>query len=159
MSIFSFSRRPNIQQLKNEKNVEGLIEALAYRKDHNVRLAAASALGQIGDHRAVIPLLDALKDQHRVREVAIISLGEIGDSRAVGDLIEGLDESDWEIRSTIAKALGKIGAPQAIKPLIKLLGDNNKVVRWHASQALEIITGESHGEDTSQWENENKYSE
>jgi HEAT repeat protein len=47
--------------------VEGLIEALGYKKDHNVRIAAASALGQIGNPCAVPPLIDALEDQPRER--------------------------------------------------------------------------------------------
>jgi HEAT repeat protein len=152
MPIFRFSQRPNVQQLKSKGDVDGLIEALGYQDDQNVRLAAASALGRIGDTRAVKPLISALEDQLRVREVAIIALGEIGDKRAVDNLIAILDDSDWEIRSAIAKALGKIGDPRATKPLINLLRDKSENVRWYVLQALEGITGESIGEDIAQWE-------
>lgn len=56
MPLLNFSRRPKIQELKSNKDVNGLIEALSYQDDHNIRLAAASALGRIGDSRAVNPL-------------------------------------------------------------------------------------------------------
>jgi len=71
--------------------VDGLIEALGYQDDHNVRLAAATALGRMGDSRAA-------------------------------------------------------------KPLVNLLEDKSENVRWYASQALEAITGDSFGEDITQWE-------
>jgi HEAT repeat protein len=152
MPIFKFSRRPNVQQLKSKGDVDGLIEALEYQDDHNIRLAAATALGRIGDPRAVDPLISALEDQPRVREVAAMALGEIGDPRAVESLIRALEDADWELRSMIAKSLGKIGDPRTAKPLVNLLRDKSENVRWYASQALEAITGESFGEDIAQWE-------
>jgi HEAT repeat protein len=33
-----------------------------------------------------------------------------------------------------------------------LLENTNSNVRWHAAQALESITGESYGEEITQWE-------
>jgi hypothetical protein len=44
MPLFNFSRRPNVQELKSQGDMDGLIEALSYEDDHNIRLAAASAL-------------------------------------------------------------------------------------------------------------------
>jgi HEAT repeat protein len=152
MPLFNFSRRPNVQELQSNEDISGLIEALNYEDDHNIRLAAASALGRIGDSQAVDPLIESLDDRQEVKEVAVLSLGEIGDSRAVDPLIEELDEDDWEICSSAAKALGKIGDPRAIPPLINLLDKTNKNIRWHASQALEAITGESYGENITDWE-------
>ena len=153
MPLFKFSRRPNVQQLKSQGDVNGLIEALSYQDDHNTRLAAASALGRVGDSQAVDPLIDALEDdQLGVIEIASLSLGEIGDSRAVEPLINALGDENWEVRSSLAKALGKIGDNRAIQPLINLLKDKNENVRWHAVQALEAITGESNGEDITKWE-------
>jgi HEAT repeat protein len=77
MPIFNFSRRPNVQELKTQGDIDGLIEALNYPDDHNIRLAAASALGKVGDSRAVDPLITALDDQQGVNEVAALALGEI----------------------------------------------------------------------------------
>jgi HEAT repeat protein len=152
MPIFRFSRRPNVQSLKAQGDVDGLVDALGFEDDHNVRLAAASALGRIGDKRAVKPLIKALDDRRRVKEVAAQALGEIGDPRAVDSLVNTLGDKNWEIRSTVTKALGKIGDYRAIQPLINLLRDRSENVRWTASQALKAITGESFGEDISKWE-------
>jgi len=42
--------------------MEGLIEALLYKGDPNVRLKADEALGMIGDPRAIGPLITACGD-------------------------------------------------------------------------------------------------
>lgn len=152
MPILKFLRRPDVQRLRTEGDVGGLIEALGYQDDHNIRLAAATALARVGDSRAVETLISELDDQSRVKEVAAKALGEIGDPRAIEPLISKLGDENWEVRGTVAKALGKIGDPQATKPLVKLLRDKSENVRWHATQALENITSRSYGEDISKWE-------
>jgi HEAT repeat protein len=43
---------PNVQKLSAKRDVQGLIKALGYEKDEQIRHAAALALGQIGDPRA-----------------------------------------------------------------------------------------------------------
>jgi len=53
---------PNVEKLGARRDIAGLVKALAYEKDSDVRRAAAGALGAIGDARAVEPLIDALKD-------------------------------------------------------------------------------------------------
>ena len=63
---------PNIEKLKAQGNVNGLIKALDYKKDVTVRMTAAKELGQIGDTRAVVPIITALGDKNlSVRKVAI----------------------------------------------------------------------------------------
>lgn len=51
MPLFNYSRRPVVQELKSNEDVDGLIKALDYQDDHSVRLAAASALGKIDKTR------------------------------------------------------------------------------------------------------------
>ena len=52
------------------------------------RRAAAEALGQLGDKRAVEPLIAALQDDvENVRQAAAEALGQLGDERAVEPLI------------------------------------------------------------------------
>ena len=152
MSIFGFFRQPNVQSLKTQGDVEGLIEALSYEKDENVRLAAAWALGEMGDQRAIEPLINALQDQQRVKEAAAKSLGEIGDAQAVQALTTILHDDNWEVRGTVAKSLGKIGDQRAIQALIRSVEDENETVRWYAVQALHEITGELFGENKEQWQ-------
>ncbi|GAI51574.1 unnamed protein product [marine sediment metagenome] len=68
---------PDIEKMKAEKDVEGLIEALKH-KDKDVRWGAAAALGYIGDARALEPLTEALEDEDEdVREIAARVYGYI----------------------------------------------------------------------------------
>lgn len=152
MSLFNFSRRPNVHELKSQGDVDGLIEALGYQDDHNIRLSAASALAKVGDSRAVNPLISALDDQRGVKEVAALALGEIGDPLAVEPLVDQLADENWEVRSSVAKALGKLGDDRAVQPLINTLKDKYENVRWHTVRSLEEITGESYGMDIIKWE-------
>lgn len=153
MSIFDiFNTRPDVLGMKSKGDVEGLIEALNYDKDHNLRISAAWALGELGDPSAIDPLVEALDDRKRVKDVAAKALGEIGESQAIDPLVQLLEDENWEVRGTAAKSLGKIGDPRAIEPLIKTLEDPNEIVRWNTTQALESITGENLGEDALSWQ-------
>jgi len=141
-------------------DIKGLIKALGYIKDEDVRTAAAGALGQIGDPRAVEPLIAALKDEgESVRSSAARALGKIGDPRAVESLIAALKDKKWHVRKPAAGALDRlawkpdrgaagaaywaakgewgkcveIGAP-AVEPLIAALKDED--VRMRAVEAL-----------------------
>ena len=138
--------------MKSKGDVEGLIKALNFEKDHNLRISAAWASGELGDPNAIDPLVEALDDRKRVKDVAAKALGEIGEPQAVGPLVELLEDENWEVRGTAAKALGKIGDPRAIKPHITTLEDQNEIVRWNTTQALETITGENLGDDAFSWQ-------
>ena len=66
-------------------------------------------------------------------------LGEIGDKRALKPLIRILKKrKDYKIRASAARALSKIGKP-AIEPLLKLLRSKNSEVRMLAAEALADI--------------------
>ena len=56
---------PDIEKLTVKRDRKGLMKALGYEKDSWVRTAAAEALGQIGDARAVDSLIAALKVKDR----------------------------------------------------------------------------------------------
>lgn len=123
--------KPNVEKLKAKRNVEGLIKALSYEKDPDVREDAASALGEIGNSKAVEPLIKALEDSGNVvRRYAAEALGKIGDKRAVEPLIKALKDShykvcnnaadsDYRMRDSAAEALGKIGDKRAFELLIR----------------------------------------
>ena len=125
--------------------VEKLIEQLK-EDDHIVRSSAADALGEIGDERAIEPLIELLKDEN-VRGTAAWALGEIGGERVVEPLIEALKEIEYisviddSVRLIITQCLGKIDDERVIEPLIGLLKDKNedKEVRNSAISALDEI--------------------
>ena len=133
MSLFG---PPKVEKLKAKGDVQGLIKALNYKKNSRidltkaspqvrakvrgyvaVREAAAKALGELGDTRAVEPLGVALKHGN-VGQAAVAALGQIGNAQAVDLLIAALeDRFKWEA----AEALGKIGDARAVEPLTALL--------------------------------------
>ena len=62
--------------------------------DDSVRWVATEALGELGDARAVAPLIERLNDDDYVRGVAAVALGELGDARAVAPLITVLADGN-----------------------------------------------------------------
>ncbi|MCP4283598.1 MAG: HEAT repeat domain-containing protein, partial [Gammaproteobacteria bacterium] len=90
---------------------------------------AASALGQIGDARAVDGLLIALTDDtSSVRSRAASALGQIGDARAVDGLLIALTDDTRDVRLSAASALGQIGSSMTISTLITRLNDQDSFV-------------------------------
>jgi HEAT repeat protein len=77
-----------------------------------VREAAAHALGQLGDARAVEPLVAALRERDRgwpIRQAAAHALGQLGDARAVEPLVAALWEEYSQVREAAAHALTLLG--------------------------------------------------
>lgn len=103
----------------------------------NERWRAAEALGELGDSRAVRPLIEALEDEHvEVRWKAAKALGILDGREPVLPLIGSLEDDSLWVRMGAAWALGKIGDPRAVEPLIRLLDDAKPRVRRMAAWAL-----------------------
>ena len=130
---------PNVEKLKAKGNVKGLIKALGYQKDEQLRQLAAEALGQTRDARAVKPLITALDDTDaKVRRAAAEALGQIGDVRAVRPLVatlKGEKMTDWQVSRAAADSIGQIGA-SAVKPLLKILKSTAVQMRRGAAEML-----------------------
>jgi FOG: HEAT repeat len=77
--------------MRAQEAVPALIRLLA--GDPWLQFAAASALGRIGDARAVGPLLDRLDDEV-LAEMVVEALGRIGDAAALAPLLDRLVASD-----------------------------------------------------------------
>ncbi len=155
--------KPNVQKMREKKDVRGLIKALGY-KDPEVRAMACRALGNLGDKSAVEPLVAALKDKdEQVRRDAAAALGWLGDPRAADALLAVLPEKsmfsaaaqslarlkeprlfdrliaalqDDTVCSPVANALGELGDPRAVEPLIDLLHRQDAQIRRSAAFAL-----------------------
>ena len=122
--------------------VSVLISTLINDKSSVTRADAAEALGEIGDKRAVEPLIDALRDaDYTVQLHAAEALVKVGDKRAVEPLIVTLKVGDSSLRMLAAKALGEIGDAGAVEPLTAALKDDDVFVRNRAESALEKIRG------------------
>ncbi|MBI5653944.1 MAG: HEAT repeat domain-containing protein [Chloroflexi bacterium] len=129
---------PDVEKMKAKRDVKGLIKALRYEKDWEIRKSAAAALGKICDASAVEPLVAALKDSNEhVRGYATEALGKIRDVRAVEPLITTLADSHLGVRTNAVYVLGMIGDARAVKPLIAELKDIHfRHIRITAADAL-----------------------
>ncbi len=89
-------------------------------RNRYVRDAAATALGKLGDSRAVAQLLAALEDAS-VAPTAALSLAQLGDERGVRHLLNMLRSGDKQQVCGAVQALGESRCPNAVMPLIELL--------------------------------------
>ncbi len=116
-----------------QNSVPDLIAAL---NDKNKRHdGVVSALGYIGDTRAVVPLIDVLKHDMSNKKIAAYALQRIG-TAAIDPLIEAAKDPDWQVREAAIIALGGIKDPQVMPPIIAALEDENIRVGLIAIEAL-----------------------
>ena len=148
-----------------EPAVEPVIATFLGGVTSDTQHAAAGALGEMGDPRAVEPLVRSLRNPEisfyneyrdlaskygfrgyrfmsdETRRAAVLALGKLGEA-AVEPLITVLNDRsiNWRgSREGAAEALGQIGGPRAIEPLIKVLGDPDTDLARSAGHALESI--------------------
>jgi len=111
-------------------------------REYMVRSTAIEALGQIGDARAVEPLINTLKnDNSSNRREAATALGKIGDKRAVPALSEAALRDDYvHVREDAVKALKYLGCEITKEQLIRinydLMADNDERNRCDAAEKL-----------------------
>ena len=114
--------------------VDPLIAALA-DSDFDLRVNAIEALGEIGDARAVEPLLQALKVD-AICISAAVALCRVGDERGLDPLTNALADRNVFVRVNAVEALGQIGRANTIEPLIYALRDTAAEIRDSAVAAL-----------------------
>ena len=101
-------------------------------KDWFRRKDAAITLGEMGDERAIAPLITALRDSEwNVREAAQDALAQVGPP-AVEPLIKALRE--YQIRTYVIEVLGKIKDERVLDPLMAQL--RNEEFKDVATKAL-----------------------
>lgn len=91
---------------KERRDIDGLIKAL---RSPWLSTKAARALGEIGDERAIEPLISALSCRSaETREAVVDALGNIGDQRAVEKLNAALDDRYVSVREHARTSIEKI---------------------------------------------------
>ena len=135
-----------VRALRVDGNVVGLIHMLdsevrGRRDTLIVRDHAATALGRMGDPRAIPYLMELRDDPEEMTRFSVIqALGRLKAKEAEGFLLERLEDSSPLLRMTAATALGHIGAVDAIPLLRKSLDtDPDPYVRLHAVESLVIL--------------------
>jgi HEAT repeat protein len=139
--------------------VPALITLVESDKKPSVRAAAAVALGQIGDRRAVAALSAALsrlvpasgffgravrrkvEEDEFVRRASAVSLGQIGAREGVPALVEALsnEKTPGDIRREAARALGLVGDSSAVPALRSALTSKDPYLSDIALDALRKI--------------------
>lgn len=103
-----------------------------------VRSLTATALGQIGDERAVPALVEALEDKSSNLQLAALkSLGRVGNPIALDAVMVYIDSQDPRLRRTAALTLGGLRAQGTTQKLLDMArNDVSPLVRPAAVEAL-----------------------
>jgi HEAT repeat protein len=67
-----------------------------------------------------------------IQTIAISALGELGDRRAVPLLVPYVTNSDWQIRHRVAQALSRLGGSEVETMLKQLAEDEVEIVAQEA---------------------------
>ena len=112
-------------KIKSKSSVKALIRLLDEEEDADVCSAAASALGEIGEAEASVPLIRQLTHSDRfVKASAARALGKLAEKSAIEPLIHIMrNDGISDVRQASAIALAKIGSPHALRAL-KRVGIN-----------------------------------
>lgn len=103
----------------------------------NIQKEAIKLLAQLGDERAVEPLINVYGRVGATLSVEVIhALGSIGSHEAVPFLLEVLDQKRFENRIAAIKALGQIRDPRAVPVLIRCLLEPKGEIQRCATIAL-----------------------
>ncbi|MFN4180209.1 MAG: HEAT repeat domain-containing protein [Armatimonadota bacterium] len=106
------------------------------REEMPVRLAAAVALGQMGNEQGIKFLIDQLKSSdEKVRAAAVEALRTIG-KPATRLLVEAAQSKDSLQRWGAVAALGETGDPKAVPILLRALRDEDENIRAVAAASL-----------------------
>jgi len=124
---------------KDDKLIEGLVEALKNKENAGCRNAAVEILIQLGKF-SVYPLMSVFREMdHNVKKFIIDILGEIGDRRSTQFLIKVLKEKNENVRLAGVEALGKLKDVQVVPYFLKLLDDKSSLFNFTIIKSLEMI--------------------
>lgn len=131
-----------------EPSIDPLIESLS-EINVDVKINSIKTLGDIGDEKAIDPLIDALNDYDDsfVRKYAAKALTQIDNERVIEPLIEAIDDDSFYVRRSVAKSLGILGDIRAVEPLCNCLKDQNATVRISAAVSLGYINSDDSVDD------------
>lgn len=128
--------KPNVERMKAERDIPGLIDALDYR-GYDVSWPAATALIELGAPavETLIGRIDTADDNLRIAITRI--LGRIADARSVEPLVRLAKENNITLRQTAVYALTGFDSILSLHALCEALADADPAVQHMASTALE----------------------
>ncbi len=139
--------RPNIEKLRQKRDIAALSRALDYEKDPLVEAEAARALGQLGGEEALEHLtrtIQEMDDGYRrgnedLREAILLVLPEMSPEHAMEPLSLALKQESLRVRQAAAIGLGKVGDEYAIGALLMVLKRRDSAMYRAVGQSLAHI--------------------
>lgn len=128
--------KPNVERMKAERDIPGLIDTLSNR-EYGLSWPAATALIELGAP-AVEALIGriAMADETLRSEIARV-LGQIADPRGVEPLIRLAKDESVRVRQWAVYALTRSESPRVTEALCEALADDDSGVQHTASSALQ----------------------
>ncbi len=117
--------------------IDGML-SLLHAQNAKVRADAAFYLGDLGETRAIGPLIQALTHDDHDARLMIEALGTLHAAAAIDVITPALTDPDPKVRLETVFALGRIGNVKAVPALIALLAnETNSDISRAAIYALE----------------------
>ncbi|KDE59953.1 molecular chaperone [Halostagnicola sp. A56] len=125
-----------LEDVAEWKKAQALAQSLSADRPE-LRMAAATGLGKIGEDNVVGPLVNQLGDPDpRVRKRVARACGRIGAAESVPGLSKILHEDQYDVRVEAAYALADIGTDNAIRELSGVADADDETLRRIAVDAL-----------------------
>jgi len=129
----------NLGKIGDESGVLPLIEVLENGTKW-MKEDAAVSLGLIGDHRASNILIKNLKLENICASRCAESLAKIGCKKSIKELNKQLKISNTDTKIiSIIWSLGHLGAKNSVDTIRTFLNNDNRVIKYSASQALKKL--------------------
>ncbi len=131
---------------KDRRGVDMLIEMLRTSNGRELE-QVATMLGDIGDPKAVRPLIAVVNGQDPARGAAVEALAKFNDQRGKDVILKTLESTDAKVRKCSAYAFELMRDDRAVEPLVKMIRtDPDEPVRRAATWAMETYdTAEATG--------------
>jgi HEAT repeat protein len=131
---------PDIDKLKSQGDIAGLIKALGYERDQRIRNAAVKALADIGGDKTFAILLQTFNtSEGSIREAAVWALAHIHYRKTLEMLLSSLKADKLSLQRAAATGLGYMRDSRAIEPLLTIVQRREKELYPQVLQALALI--------------------
>lgn len=125
-------------QIGDAQAIDALVARLADPAEE-VRWTAREALHGFGGKSLPRLIDALAAESVHMREFSASLLGELGDERAVEPLIAAAASADWPVRLAVAEAFGSIGSVRALPVVERMADDPHPHVRAMAAAAAKAL--------------------